>query len=495
MDVKSIAIIGAGSAGLAAAKYLMAEKKFSQIDIYEQRATTGGVWNTSPLDREPGFSIPRTTPTSEHEYATVITGAPAGNDRPGGGSPVHVELVSPVYDHLETNIPHGLMSYTDLEFPPGTALFPEHPVVLAYIQEYGRDVEHLIAFETQVRDVRKTSADDGTAAWTVEARHLKTGAVSSKRYDAVVVASGHYSDPFVPNVPGIAEFEAAHPGTIIHSKFYRRPEQFSGKKVLVVGNSASGIDISHQIVTTAQLPVLISEKGAPGADPAALPAPTSWSRHVGQVAELLPATRSARLTSGRVESGLDAVVFCTGYHYSFPFLTSLAPHLAAPDGTYADHLWEHLLYAPDATLAVLAVPKRVVPFPLAEAQAAVVARAWAGRLDLPARAERDAWVRRLVTEAAPAARHTLSYPQDADYIDRLYEMSARARPDAARGLEGGGAGKRPPYWDEETRWVRSQIFAIKVASRELGERRKECKTLADLGFDFNAVRELASTKV
>ncbi|TQV96255.1 hypothetical protein V2A60_003319 [Cordyceps javanica] len=489
MDVKSIAIIGAGSAGLAAAKYLVAEKKFSQIDVYEQRTATGGVWNTSRANLEPGFSVPRTIPTSEHEYAVVETDPAAAE-----GGARRVELVSPVYDNLETNIPHGLMSYTDLAFPAGTALFPEHRVVLAYIQQYGRDVEHLVAFGTQVRDVRKTAAEDGTLGWRVEAKDLKSGAVSVKRYDAVVVASGHYSDPFVPDIPGLADFETANPGSITHSKFYRRPEQFTGKKVLVVGNSASGIDISHQIATTAQLPVLISEKDPPdapagGASGASLPAPTSWSCHVGQVAELLPATRSVRFTSGRVEEAVDAVVFCTGYHYSFPFLGSLAPAVASPDGTYADHLWEHVLYAPDPTLAVLVVPKRVVPFPLAEAQMAVVARAWAGRLDLPARPQRDDWVRRRVAESPAGARHTLAYPQDADYINRLHELSAGARPDAAgRGLDNGGAGKRPPYWGEETRWVRSQIFAIKVASRELGDRRRECKTLADLGFDFHTTR-------
>ncbi|OAA41169.1 Flavin monooxygenase-like protein [Beauveria brongniartii RCEF 3172] len=488
MDVKSIAIIGAGSAGLAAAKYLLAEKKFSRIVIYEQRASTGGVWNTSPLQQEPGFSIPRASPSSAHEYAVVERDPP----RDGHGDDARVALVSPIYDDLETNIPHSLMRYTDLAFPAGTPLFPAHETVLAYLRRYGQDVEHLASFATQVRDVRKTVTDDGTrrAWWRVEVQDIKSGAVSAERFDAVVVASGHYSDPFVPDVPGIAAFEAAHPGAIMHSKFYRRPAQFTGKKVLVVGNSASGIDISRQIATVARLPVLISEKDTPGYDDDLPPAPTTtWSRHVGQVASfLLPATRSVRFTSGHVENNIDFVVFCTGYHYSFPFLPSLDPAVLAPDGTYADHLWEHMLYAPDPTLAFLAVPKRVVPFPLAEAQAAVIARLWAGRLHVPPEEEREAWVRRRRGESAPAgARHTLGYPQDAEYINRLHALSKEARP--ACGLERDGAGKEPPFWDDETSWVRSQIFPIKLASRELGERRKECKTLADLGFDFHAAKE------
>lgn len=266
------------------------------------------------------------------------------------------------------------------------------------------------------------------------------------------------------------------------------------QKVLVVGNSASGIDISHQIATAAHLPVLISEKDPPAPAPAPPPLPSTpaaaptWSRFVGQVAQLLPAARAVRFTSGHVEADLDAVVFCTGYHYAFPFLTGLAPPVAAPDGTYADHLWEHLLYAPDPSLAFLVIPKRIVPFPFAEAQMAVVARLWAGRLDRPAGPAMDDWVARCVEARPPGGRHTFGYPEDVDYINRLHALSAQARPDAARGLENDGAGKRPPYWGEETSWVRSKIFAIKVASRELGERRKECKTLVDLGFDFHAYK-------
>lgn len=138
--------------------------------------------------------------------------------------------MSPVYDNLETNIPHGLMSYTDLDFPADTPLFPEHQTVLAYLQQYGRDVEHLVAFETQVQDVIKVATQDGAGSvWRVTSKGLISGAVSTKLYDAVVAASGHYSDPFVPPIPGIADFETAHPGAIVHSKFYRRPEQFTGK--------------------------------------------------------------------------------------------------------------------------------------------------------------------------------------------------------------------------------------------------------------------------
>lgn len=42
-NVKRIAIIGGGPAGVAAAKFLLAENAFDKVDIFEQQAQVGGV--------------------------------------------------------------------------------------------------------------------------------------------------------------------------------------------------------------------------------------------------------------------------------------------------------------------------------------------------------------------------------------------------------------------------------------------------------------------
>lgn len=44
----------------------------------------------------------------------------------------------------------------------------------------------------------------------------------------------------MPPIPGIENF----PGTIIHSHSYRKAEDFAGKSVLILGASASGVDIA-----------------------------------------------------------------------------------------------------------------------------------------------------------------------------------------------------------------------------------------------------------
>jgi hypothetical protein len=50
-------------------------------------------------------------------------------------------------------------------------------------------------------------------------------------YDGVMVCTGHHTVPYVPNVPGMPEFQ----GKVIHSQEYKVPVPFAGQTVLVVG--------------------------------------------------------------------------------------------------------------------------------------------------------------------------------------------------------------------------------------------------------------------
>jgi cation diffusion facilitator CzcD-associated flavoprotein CzcO len=139
--------------------------------------------------------------------------------------------VSPVYDFLETNIPHTLMNYTDKAFPEEASLFPPHKVVLEYIQDYAKDMEQHISYQTQVISVTKTQSN-GRRCWEVESKDLRTKVVVKREYDAIAVASGHYNDPFVPDITGLQHFNERYPGSISHSKFYRRPDHFKDKVIL-----------------------------------------------------------------------------------------------------------------------------------------------------------------------------------------------------------------------------------------------------------------------
>jgi cation diffusion facilitator CzcD-associated flavoprotein CzcO len=98
---------------------------------------------------------------------------------------------SPIYDNLETNIPHNLIQYCDFQFPPGTALLPKHDVVAAYLQAYAAPVHHLIRFNAQVLDIRPKYSCSA-AVWTVTSQDLCTQKCTREEFDAVIVANGHH---------------------------------------------------------------------------------------------------------------------------------------------------------------------------------------------------------------------------------------------------------------------------------------------------------------
>lgn len=51
----------------------------------------------------------------------------------------------------------------------------------------------------------------------------------TETFDAVVVASGHYSVPFIPAIEGLEQFEASRPGSVIHSKHFRGRDLYKNK--------------------------------------------------------------------------------------------------------------------------------------------------------------------------------------------------------------------------------------------------------------------------
>ncbi|MGA5642608.1 ArsO family NAD(P)H-dependent flavin-containing monooxygenase [Streptomyces cinereoruber] len=63
------------------------------------------------------------------------------------------------------------------------------------------------------------------------------------RARAVISATGTWSRPFVPAVPGRTEFA----GTQLHTVEYRRPSDFAGQRVIVVGGGNSGAQIAADL--------------------------------------------------------------------------------------------------------------------------------------------------------------------------------------------------------------------------------------------------------
>lgn len=452
-DVKKVAIIGAGPCGLAVAKYLGARKSFESITIFEQQDRIGGIWYYS---QEPPseLDVPQTSPFVGHEQPLP--------PKKQGEAPV---FPSPMYETLHANIPGSLMNYKDVPFPKDAWVYPSRQTILEYVDKYADEVRHLIRLNTQVQDIQLRQVN-GVDKWDLQASSTISDDTFADTYDAVVVANGHYSTPFIPDVKGIQEFNSAHPNIITHSKNYRRPEPYKGKKVVVVGNGPSGLDLARQISNGgAQVLLSVHQPTAP-----------EKLQHVGaselgEITEFLPSTRAIRLIDGSVEENVDAVIYCTGFLFTYPFLPSLAPKLLTT-GQGVHGLYKHLFLTAHTTLAFPGLLMKAVPFPVSEAQGAALAAVWANSLALPPVEEMQAWTRKLREERGEALHTFPSHGGDGYYINELYDWVTK---------EASEPGREPPRWGDEMMWQRSIFAAAKTVFEKKGA---TAKTLEELGFEY-----------
>jgi len=135
-------------------------------------------------------------------------------------------------------------------FPPGTALFPNHSFVLQYhksiISRWNLSSYIHLRHEVLAADWH---GDNVSGHWQLTALDHTHNRTVQARFDHLIVASGHNHYPYEPRFQGQQVWEASAPRRkILHSIFYREPEMYRGRNVLIVGGGASGRDIAQQVV-------------------------------------------------------------------------------------------------------------------------------------------------------------------------------------------------------------------------------------------------------
>jgi len=452
--VKRICIIGAGPTGLAAAKYLLAENTFGKIDIYEQQSEVGGVWHYTPPQSE-HVKVPQTKPET-------VPDQPIWPEA-GGSVPI---FSNPMYEVLNTNIPKDIMKFSDKEFEKESLLFPSRQDVQKYLLEYAEEVRHLVRFSTQIQGIEQES-EGGRDRWRVRSTSLITKEKREEIYDALVIASGHYTVAFIPDTRNIEDFDKAHPSTISHAKTYRSSAAFRDKKVVVVGSGPSGLDIGTQISAVCRKPLLNSVR-----TPSSIQLGQSTKEEVPPIVEYLVESRGVRFADGREEHDIDAIVYCTGYLYSYPFLNSINPPFVT-DGGRSRGLYRQLFSIVHPTIVFTALSQRIIPFPLSEVQAVAMAKVWSNKLDLPPVKEQWDLERQQVEELGDGKGfHLLPYPKDANYINSMYKWAGTAED---------GFRKQPKYWGKKECWIREKFGEMRKAFVDGG---KKAKTMEELGFRF-----------
>ena len=327
-----VAVIGAGAAGLIAAHELL--QAGHGVTVFEQAETLGGLWNY----------------TDEVE------------DDPLGQRPT-TRIYGSLYPSLRVNLPTDLMAFEGYPFDQRLPRYPGHRQVLGYLRAFAGDrrlLDH-VRFDRRVRSVRPTATD-----WSVD----------GEAFDAVAVCNGHFSEPLVPTLPGFPGF----PGMALHSHNYRRPDVFAGKRVMLLGSSVSGNDLAIEIATAAET-VYFSGRLFEQAPP--------LSSQAGRIQRCPPVAgfrgADVMLANGETVADVDAFVFCTGYHYRFPFLP---PGLVTVKDNAVHALYRQLVVVDHPTCAFVGLPFRIVPFPVFQRQARWFARSLAGHFALPDQAGR-----------------------------------------------------------------------------------------------------------
>lgn len=455
-QVRRVAVIGAGPCGLAAAKYLTAQGTFDSVVVFEQQDEVGGIWNYSRV--APGhYPVPQKDPFYPPD--------------PPVRAPPHEAPIfpSPMYDKLHSNIPGSLMQFHDQSFRKDSWVFPSREDIQEYLVKYAEDVRHLIKFCFQVKTI-SLEPEDGRDKWRLEARSTLDNQAIDETFDAVVVANGHYSVPFIPDVKNITPFDEAHPSIITHSKHYRTADAFQDKKTIIVGNGPSGADIALQINKVSKGKALLSVRS---------PTPPEKLAHTGceevqEIAEFLVEQRGVRFKDGRVETDIDAIVYCTGFLFSYPFLPELQ-HKLVTNGQGVHGLYKHIFNIQHPTLVFPALNMKSVPWPLSEAQAAIFSAVWSNNLPLPSVEEMERWSQEL-EEHEGESLHVFPHLGDGYYINELHDWAMKAN----------HMGKEPPHWDDELFWQRSVFVEAKLLFEQQGSK---AKTLGELGLHYDPNRE------
>ncbi|MEV3924887.1 flavin-containing monooxygenase [Actinomadura coerulea] len=147
------------------------------------------------------------------------------------------------YDSLTLFSPARRSALPGTAFPADPDGYPARDEVVAYLTDYAARLDadirtgHRVAEVVAARDGAGGGFEVVTAGGEVFAASL------------VVAATGGFSRPYRPDLPGLDGF----PGTVLHSSDYRRPDPFAGRRVVIVGGGNSAVQIAIELAGVADV--------------------------------------------------------------------------------------------------------------------------------------------------------------------------------------------------------------------------------------------------
>ena len=257
--------------------------------------------------------------------------------------------------------------------------YPPRAVMLDYLKGWTRKMGG-DRFVTLNRKVTSVVYDDETSKFTVVSHDTKTDARHLDYFDNVVVCNGHFSVPnWVPPFKGMSEYK----GMVIHAHSFRDAQDFQGMDVMLVGNGYSGEDIAMQCVKFGAKSATITYRSQPAhAESGFLDWPITERK--------LPTHFDAASGEFKFAEGQglkpDAVIYCTGYKHTFPFLSEPL-QLRTPNRLVPNTLWKGIVHPDNTKLYFVGMPDQYYTFTMFFAQAIFVKGCLEGKVAFPSKAE------------------------------------------------------------------------------------------------------------
>lgn len=189
-----VAVIGAGLSGTTAGALLPAKVPNIQLTIYEKNQDLGGTWYEN------------------------------------------------IYPGVRCDVPANVYQSTFWPNTQWSEEFAQGAEIRDYWQSFGRkhDVYKYVKFRTKVD---KAEWSEEASQWLLNVTDLDSETSSQESYDFLITAIGVFNNWRFPDYPGLDRFQ----GHLRHSSNWDANFDPKGKRIAVIGNGASGVQVVPEL--------------------------------------------------------------------------------------------------------------------------------------------------------------------------------------------------------------------------------------------------------
>ncbi|CAK7228646.1 hypothetical protein SEUCBS140593_006984 [Sporothrix eucalyptigena] len=142
------------------------------------------------------------------------------------------------YPGCACDVPSHTYTFSWEPKPDWTAVYAGSAEIQTYFKGFATK-HNLWQYITVNQQVTRAAWDDSTGEWTVDVLDTATNTTTRHVCDIFINASGILNNWRWPDIPGLKEFQ----GTLLHSANYDTSVDLTGKRVGLIGNGSSGIQI------------------------------------------------------------------------------------------------------------------------------------------------------------------------------------------------------------------------------------------------------------